>query len=128
MPNYLHELKTFLASWAKDLRGARDHRNLLDCESAAAIGADIERECEQRRQVAFKARALDDEGLAILDRLTAPASPGGAAIVRAELPDYRRAVRCITRSRELDHALSEAESIASQSPAGAGPFTKPARA
>jgi len=103
----LHELLTFCASWLIDLRPRRDYRTILEVEALQDIATDACRDAQARAVKAFRARALDDEAGQILARLTAPDSPGGALIVRAELPDFRRAQRCIQRSATLDHELSE---------------------
>lgn len=107
MANPIHELRHFLSGLCRDLRLRRDHRNVLEVEALQDIAGDIAKEDDARKQTAFKARVLDDEGLALLDKITAPSSPGGALIVPAEVPDLRRAQRCIRRSAALDHAMSE---------------------
>lgn len=107
MKKLLAELRTFLGSLAADLRRRRDYRNLLEVEALQDIQTDLAGSARRCADTAFRARALDDEGLQLLRQITAPDSPGGALIVRAELPKLRRAMRCIGRSSALDHDLAE---------------------
>lgn len=112
MLNPITELAVFLRSLAEDLRRRRDHRNLLEVEALQDIQSDIARTAATRRTIAFRARCLDDEATKLLTRITAPDSPGGALIVKSEIPTLRRAMRCVRRSSEIDHQLTEEQRLA----------------
>jgi hypothetical protein len=101
----LAELKTFLTGFARDLRGRRDYRNLVDVEAVQEIAAEVAHGVTEVAQLAFTARVADDEGLSLLERVAADGE-----ITPAEMPSVMQAIAHIRRSRDIDHQLSDAAS------------------
>lgn len=55
MKGLLHELRTFCASLAGDLRGRRDYGAVLDVEALADIGREADKERAECAQLAYRA-------------------------------------------------------------------------
>ena len=98
----LAELSTYLASWLRELRPARQHAVVLECETLVEIVAEGRGEAAALGATAHRARIADDEAGILLDAILAD-----GVVTPAELSALRRARRHISRSATLDHDLSE---------------------
>lgn len=73
---------------------------VLDVAERQIVRAEDEQ--KQAREVAVEARDRDDEGIALIEKVTADGK-----VTADEMPDVHAALRNFRRSRDLDQRLSE---------------------